>query len=365
MKTGGAYTPPARLDSGLKDTPHRGRAYTLHTHTPRLAAALARCRAAITGTPAPVQAPEHVTTRPIEPPTPAVRVVLTSNPTPAPKAPSRPSYAPLELLTDLRALKAGPFRLLELLWEVGKHTVQARGYRLTPSQVTVHLPQELIAAALGCHVVTVWRWLAPLRALRLVDARAHYSTSQGVTRADGTLFAVCLQPGHWAGLTFDDLSHDWRDLDGDRAAGRTAWATLKACKGQAPSKGVGWLEMLKSWAVIPGDTGNPVVTDPCSPDADDLGDVREVIYRLSELPAVHVRHRAAEVGKLGAALARHLDDRHSRRWYCGLIWDAWESYTQGGGGLQALAAALARLDADLREGAPWRTPGAVLAARLA
>jgi len=230
--------------------------------------------------------------------------------------------------------------------------------------VTVHLPQELIARALGCHVVTVWRWLAPLKALRVIDARAHYSTSQGVTRADGTLFAVCLQPGHWARLTHDDLSHDWRDLDGDREAGRTAWAALQACKGQSPPKGGTWLQRLKSWAVTPGKTDDPVVSDPCSPEADGLGDVREVVYRLGELPAVHVRHRAGEVGKMGAALARALGDSHSRRWYCLLIWEAWAGYTRGEGTLQVLAAQLARLDADRREWEGLRSPGAVLAVRL-
>ena len=40
-----------------------------------------------------------------------------------------------------------------------------------------------------------------------------------------------------------------------------------------------------------------------------------------------------------------------------------EAEEQGRRGLQALASALTRIDADVREGAPWERPRAVLAAR--
>ena len=195
----------------------------MHTHNPRLTEALSRTRTAILGLQV-ASNDRNATTRPTEPPAPLVRLTV---PVPPPVQLQRPSCAPLELVTIGNALKAGPRRLLELLHSVAVATVAARAYPVVPSQVTFHQPQELLARALGCHLVTVWRWTAALEAVGLLDARAHFTTSNGTTRTDGTLYAVSLKAGHRAHLPHDDLKHEWRDLDGDRAAGRTAWKVLQ------------------------------------------------------------------------------------------------------------------------------------------
>ncbi|MFB9992082.1 hypothetical protein ACFFLM_08925 [Deinococcus oregonensis] len=44
--------------------------------------------------------------------------------------------------------------------------------------------------------------------------------------------------------------------------------------------------------------------------------MQDVIYLLPTVAEAHPKKRAALVGILGAALARALDDQHSRAWYC-------------------------------------------------
>lgn len=290
--------------------------------------------------------PSRAAERPTEPPAP--RVIVRQGPT----------FAALEDVADLDALPRGPRRLLELLHETATSTTKARGYRVTPSQVTIHQPQELLAAALGCHVVTVWRWTTVLKAAGHVDARAHFTTSNGSTRADGTLYAVSLRAGHRAHLTHDDLSFQWRDLDADRAAGNTAWAALQ---GSDQREEAGWKILLRNWAVTPGSiTDTPLVSDPCN----SLRTVQDVVYMLPLLATAHPDKRPALVGLMASTLAHALRDPNSRRWYCRVIWSAWKDEVEGRPGLQVLAAQLSRLAADLAEGAPWRCAGAVLATRL-
>jgi len=333
---------------------------------PRLTQAFARARAAVRGEMGAAASAglielNNPTVRPAEPPAPVIRVSL---PTPTLAARPAPSCEPLEALTDLDALPRGPRRLLELLHRLAVDTVTARQYPVTPSQVTMHQAQELMAQALGCHVVTVWRWLNPLKAAGLVDARAHFTTSQGVTRADGTLFAVALKVGHRAHLTHDDLSHEWRDLDADRKAGRTAWAALQGSDHKTTDE---WMILLRRWAVAPGSTSESrCVPDPCSAEEDGPRTVQDVVYLLPLVGQAHPTKRPALVGLLASTLARALDDQHSRRWYCRLIWNAFTDEVEGRGGLQVLAAQLARLDVDRRPG-EWqglRRAPALLAARL-
>lgn len=306
--------------------------------------------------PAPATAPRQ----PSVPPLPPLRAAERPTEPPAPRVIVRqgPTFAALEDVADLDALPRGPRRLLELLHETATSTARARGYRVTPSQVTIHQPQELLAAALGCHVVTVWRWTTVLKAAGYVDARAHFTSSKGSTRADGTLYAVSLQAGHRAHLTHDDLSFQWRDLDADRAAGNTAWAALQ---GSDQKQEAGWKILLRNWAVTPGSvTHDPLVPDHCNGPRT----VLDVVYTLPLIADAHRDKRAALVGILGAALARALNDQHSRKWWCRVIWSAWKDETEGRAGLQVLGAMLTRLEADRAEWEGLRNPGALMAGRL-
>lgn len=120
-----------------------------------------------------------------------------------------------------------------------------------------------------------------------------------------------------------------------------------------------WYQVLLQWAVTPGSTrSNPV-------NSVDAYTVLDVVYALPSVAAAHPEHRPGIIGQLAAALARALGDGHSRRWYAALIWRAWRQERENRPGLQPLAAALTRLEADRKEWAGLRNPGAVLAARLA
>ncbi|MFK7604226.1 hypothetical protein ACI3L1_18685 [Deinococcus sp. SM5_A1] len=320
-------------------------------------------------------------------------------------------------LLDLDALRPkcgkgyggeGPGELARLLDHLGRHALSVRPgkYRKRgggwPRQIVLHLSAEMLAAKLGRNVDTVRVWTKALIALGYLDARPHHSRAtrngQQGTVVDGTLYAIRLQPGHKAKLSFKDLSKSYRDLDADRHAGRTAfrvidraeWLEQQALehlteqskngnsvpdgesyiRGSTPAliRAQYLLDQLKTWAVTPGQVQDPLFSDPRIYTPDELAGavqtVQDVIYLLPTVAETHADKRAALVSILGAALARALNDQHSRRWYCKTIWAAWTTELEGRGGLQVLAAQLARLDVERQEWGTLRRPAALLNARL-
>lgn len=317
---------------------------------------------------------------------------------------------PLADLLDLGALRPtrgrgaggeGAAALARLLDALARHVLKMRPYLhrkdgRAPRQIVLHLSAEMVAAALGCNEATAWRWTQLLEALGYLQARTHYTsmtTSAGEQRTvvDGTLYAIRLEAGHRAHLSYQDLNRHYRNLDADRAAGQTAHAATTRARREAAklkkensvpaeeNKMQGSTDLpissqrvylqLKEWAVTPGQfSQNPLNTDPCifSPEgaSEALKTVRDVVYALPLLGQAHATKRAPLIGIMAATLARALNDWHSRAWYCRLIWDAWTAELEGRAGLQALAAQLERLDIDRREWTTLRNPAALLAARL-
>lgn len=305
----------------------------------------------------------------------------------------------------------GPGELARLLDHLARHALSVcpGKYRKRsghwPRQIVLHLSAEMLAARLGRHVDTVREWTKILEALGYLHARLHFTQAtrngQKGTVVDGTLYAIRIQPGHKARLSFKDLNKSYRNLDADRQAGRTAfrvieradWLEQRALEHQAEQslnaeitnsvpdeesyirgstptqvKARYLLEQLKTWAVTPGQVQDPLFSDPRISDPDELAGavktVQDVIYLLPTVAETHADKRAALVGILGAALARALNDQHSRRWYCKVIWAAWTTELEGRGGLQVLAAQLARLDVERKEWGTLRRPAALLNARL-
>jgi hypothetical protein len=249
----------------------------------------------------------------------------------------------------------------------------------------------MLAATLGCNEATAWRWTQQLEGLGYLQARPHYSNrtnkdGKRVTAIDGTLYAIRLAVGHQAYLSYEDLTRSYRDLDADRDAGRTAHRAITAAKKLENKNTVlddenkmqgstnisitsRYLrQQLQAWAVTPGHVKPPLIHDPCIFDPDELDEaietVQDVIYLLPTVAEAHPQKRAALVGILGAALARALDDQHSRAWYCKTIWKAWAAGVEGRAGLQILAAQLARLEVDRQEWSGLKRPAALLAKRL-
>lgn len=264
-------------------------------------------------------------------------------------------------VVNLDELKDGPRRLLELLHALGVYVVAVKGYAVCPTQVTYHQSQELLAFKLGVTTKSVQRWTRELEALRYVDTRAHYGGSKHAARVDGLVVAVILKPGHRAHLHHDDLSHQWRNLNADRQAGRTAWAAREVLMSESKKTREGRIfQVLQDWAVTGSFTDNPFWTDS------DMGSntVLDVVYTLPLLGDVPTQHRAALVGKLATTLAHGLNDHHSAAWYASLIWRALHAERDGLTALQPLAALLARLWTDCEEWPALQRPGALLASRL-
>lgn len=295
--------------------------------------------------------------RPVEAPAPRVRV---SKP-PAPiVTPSRSNGEALEALGDLSAVKAGPRRLLALLHSLAGHVIGAKGYAARPSQVTFHQSQELLSKALGVTTKTIQRWTRELEGLGHLATRAHYGGSKQDARIDGLVVAVSLKAGHKARLHHEDMAHQWRDLEADRKAGRTAWAAQKWMSESLQREQTEWIKLLQNWSLRGSFTKPPLEADS------DIGPntVQDVIYTLPLLADLPPRDQPALVSACAAALAHDLNDEHSRRFYARVIWDALEAERSGVAALQPLAALLTRLEADMREWAGLRRPAALLASRL-
>jgi hypothetical protein len=272
----------------------------------------------------------------------------------------RISVEPLENLSGTALL------LYQALRETAVRTGAARGYVGSVTHVTVHLPLEVVALALGRHRVTVWRTLPKLRALGLVDARPHKTTSAGQTRNDGTLFAVRLDPEHPAParLTFEEMKHDgWRDLDRDRKRGRTAYRAVREHREKrvqqskdSPKRGFD-LELLLSWSLPLETDQNPVTSDRCTTPRRDLEAVLDVQY-------ADKGDRNEAVDGAAQALSTALSDWGGVNFYRALLWQLLRRHdATGAAPWYAVYEQARRARADAAEGFA-RRPGALFVSRI-
>jgi hypothetical protein len=266
----------------------------------------------------------------------------------------------------LKNLSSTALLLYQALRETAVHVGAARGYVGSVTHVTVHLPLEVVALALGRHRVTVWRRLPELLAAGLVDARPHKTTSAGQTRNDGTLWCVRLNPdeGVPARLTYDEMKHDgWRDLDRDRRRGRTAFRAVREHREKrvqqskdSPQEGFN-LQLLLSWSLPPETDQNPVTPDCCTGSRRDLEAVLDVQYAGQE-------DRGAAVDGAARALAANLGDAGSVMFYRWLLWQLLRLEAAGQAAPWHMVYEQARrARVDAAEGFA-RRPGALFVSRL-
>ncbi len=238
---------------------------------------------------------------------------------------TRISVEPLKNLSNTALL------LYQALRETAVRTGAARGYVGSVTHVTVHLPLEVVALALGRHRVTIWRALPKLQALGLIDARAHKTTAPGCTAKsdtvnDGTLWCVRLNPdeGTPAELTYDDLKHDgWRDLNRDRKRGRTAHRAVREHREKrmqrskdSPQEGFD-LQLLLDWSSSPSAERNPVSNDCCM---DERREERRDLEAVLDVQYAGQEERGAVVDGAARAMAANLGDMGSVMFYRWLLW---------------------------------------------
>jgi len=310
--------------------------------------------------------PDFPTVRSADPPAPTVRA---SSPAPVPAQPLLAFSTPGELVAGL-GLSAGAVRVFTALHALACDVARQRAYAVAPDTVTLHLPQSLLAVAVGYTPRHLRNLLPELVRAGLLDWGAHASKVRGMGLWGGCLFGVKVQAGSDVvpHLGRAEWRHEWRDLEGDIDAGRTVKALLEGISSLHTNEWENAVQdALKAWAVNPGNLNSPV---DCKAEMepgeglDAVQDVRQIAYRLGELPHIHATKRAALVGRLASALSRALGDTHSRRWYCLLIWSSWRGEIEGRGTLQSLCAALVRLETDRREWEGLRNPAALLVSRL-
>ncbi len=316
------------------------------------ATALPRARAALSlpvSTPAPLAPTSralNLTERPTEPPKPRMLAL----------------YPEEGTVRAARPLSRGELKLWLFLHRLAVDVGKERGYTHTPRQIALHCPAVTIAGALGITDRHLRRLAAGLERAGLLDCGGHAQQIGARSMYDGTLYAVLTLPGEEPPrLRAEDWRHNWRpDFEAD-VLGKTGAAAEMSGLSQAGAKPEDKYRAAKQRAAVPDAPSAPLWP---SPDIFGPVNLRGVIEGIAALWRLHSSKRARAVGALASQIASALAESDRRRYWCGVIWQALTAQDEGRtGGLSALTAQFDRLAVDLREGAPWRSPGAVLAAR--
>jgi hypothetical protein len=266
------------------------------------------------------------------------------------EASARPpaQYPVVESLSDkARTLYLG-------LREVAHRVSQARGYCAAVSQVHFFCPGEVVADALCMARSTLYLKLEELRAAQLIEARAHYVTYKGRTRADGMCWAIKMYPERQGAVKvpYDALKKSYRCLSADIAAGRTAFRQT----GQSEKNPTNQLDLVKilGWALPPVITQNPVKGLT----------VRADLEQVLDVPFVDKQDRSAAVDSAARALSTSLGDAGGLMFYRWLLWQLLRlSESTGSDYWHQVYEQARRARADAAEGFAHR-PGALFVSRL-
>lgn len=231
---------------------------------------------------------------------------------------------------------------------------------LQAQQITVFLPGEALADALGLARSTLYDALRRLKEVGLVDYRGHKTTlARWGNRCDGSLYAVKFYPGRTgrAKLHFDDLSASYRDLEADIEAGRTWYRLGQSITGSRDIKRTlkalfGWLHSRDDFARGGQVERSPFMTVQASSS--------ELILDILQGPKVE-RPRRIEAAVRAVVIA--LGDGGSLNLWRKLLRAMVRRADAGRNYSSALHAAVQRARVDREEGFARRA-GALLIARL-
>ena len=271
-------------------------------------------------------------------------------------APAHPQYLPLDVL-----LSATAQRLYAALRSAGEAVRDHRGYHPGTTVVTLFAPVEAVAMAIGVSRRTIYYRLAELVNAGLVDQRAHYCTYRGQTRADGSLWAVRLNPSETNApvrIGHDYLKGHYRDLGADIAAGRTAWAALKNNVAQSKSMRVSPIDIssILTFSITP--LVKSISNDCATDERLELESLLDVPHALNAAVNEMVDTAARSIaGTLGARVA-------SLNFYRWLIWALLRLERTGRGSYwYQVYLMVQRAGVDHREGA-CRNAGGLFVSRL-
>jgi hypothetical protein len=247
-------------------------------------------------------------------------------------------------------------QLYDALRSVGTQVGRERGYVSRVSVVHFHIPGEIVARACGMARSTLYVKLRELKAAGVVDARAHYVTYRGRTRADGMVWAVRLAGDASRGISvpFDALKQSYRCLSADVESGRTAWAQLQAPDSQKNFQGKVDIEMLLAWALPPVTTQKPVKSLTVRPD----------LEAVLDIPHVDKADRGGAVDRAARALSVAFSDPTGVMFYRWLLWQLLRlAQSTGAAPWHMVYEQARRARADAQEGFA-RRPGALFVSRL-
>jgi hypothetical protein len=255
---------------------------------------------------------------------------------------------------QLEALSSKAILLYESMREVAGIVSSRRGYCAAVSQVHFFAPGEIVADALCMARSTLYLKLEELRAAELVEARAHYVTHRGRTRADGMVWAVKMHPERPGPVRVphDALKKSYRCLSADVENGRTAWREIGQSK-KTPKKQVD-IQKILTWALPPVTTQKP-----------DMGlTVRCDLEQVLDVPYVDKEDRRAAVDGAAQALSASLGDSGGLMFYRWLLWQLLKlSERTGGDYWHQVYEQARRARSDAAEGFA-RRPGALFVSRL-
>lgn len=255
---------------------------------------------------------------------------------------------------QLEKLSSKALLLYTSMREVAHKVSDARGYCAAVSQVHFFAPGEVVADACCMARSTMYLKLEELKAANLIDARAHYVTHKGRTKADGMVWAVKMHPERPGAVTvpYDALKKSYRCLSADVATGRTAFRQVGQSK-KTPTKEVD-IQKILAWSIPPVTTQNP-----------DKGlTVRPDLEAVLDVPYVDKAERGTAVDGAARALAMSLGDVGGLMFYRWLLWQLLRaSDASGANHFYAVHLMAQRARTDVLEGFS-RKGGAVFVSRL-
>lgn len=227
-----------------------------------------------------------------------------------------------------------------LMWRAAQEVARRRGWKRV-DEVTLFVPQYVVAEQLGVDPSTIRRWYYRYPVLRHVVAYREHKTTltiegRALTRNDGCMWAVRLSPtlGRVARVHHEALKEQPRNLAADIHAGRTMHGSGRPLQGKNPLQAVLWWCGFKA----------PLDSDPCS--------LEDAVWGAQGDPDSIAA--AAEV------VVRELKDHGGFLYWCKQLWKVHRGELRP----QALIDQVNRARAALREGFARRA-GAMAAAWLA